>query len=274
MIDGTVSGRSGGRETTGLDDSGSTLLDIGDESVLNPGIVVDDRASGLSSDQSVVNIGVLSSRVVTPDGDLLDGGDIGSGLGNELRKSTVVVKTSHGGEVLTGNIGGVRGGDQTVGVGGVSDDNNLDRLLGGSVKSLTLTGEDGTVVLHEVGTLHAGSTRLGSNKEGIVSILKTLMEVRGHLDSLEKGESAVIELHGNSLERVESMGKLNKLKDDGLVGSEHSTRGNAEEGSVTDLSSGSSDGNLHGGLLGRERAGQRLGSSGDAGRETRERHFF
>jgi len=53
-----------------------------------------------------------------------------------------VVKTSHGSEVLGGNCGGIALGNHGVGVSGVSDNGDLDSLLGNTVQSLSLNGED------------------------------------------------------------------------------------------------------------------------------------
>lgn len=53
------------------------MLNGGDEGVLYPSIIIDDLLGGLSFDGGVGDVGVLGSRVVSPDGELLDVSDSG-----------------------------------------------------------------------------------------------------------------------------------------------------------------------------------------------------
>lgn len=110
--------------------------------------------------------------MVAPDGELVDVGDLGSSLKSELGKGSVVVESGHGGEVLAGDAWAVVGEDESVGVGGVSNDDGLAVTLGVVVHCLSSVNEDLTVVLEQVRALHAGASGLGTNEEGVVNILE------------------------------------------------------------------------------------------------------
>ena len=72
--------------------------------------------------------------MVAPDGDLADlvGGD--TSLGGDLGGGSVLVKSSQGGEVLLGDGGGILLGNQAVGVGWVTDNEDFHGLLGDGVQ--------------------------------------------------------------------------------------------------------------------------------------------
>ena len=71
-------------------------------------------------------------------------------------------------------------------------------------------------------------------------------EVVGADNTLEEGEGAVSELHGDALEGLLGLGDIDEVEDDGLVVAEHVAVGDPEEEGVADLSCGSSDGHPHG----------------------------
>lgn len=56
----------------------------GDESVSDPLVIVDGRLGGLAVDLGKVDVRVLSGRVVTPHGKVLDVSYLGTGLLSEL----------------------------------------------------------------------------------------------------------------------------------------------------------------------------------------------
>ena len=246
VVNGGSSGRGGRRGSTSGDDGGSALLDGGDEGVLNPGLVVDDLSSGLSVDQSVSNGGVLGGRVVTPDGKVLNGSDGSSSLQGELSQTARVVQTSHGREVLGRDGGSVASSDHAVGVGGVSDDESLNGLLGGLVQGLTLSREDLGVGEQQVTTLHSLGTGASSDQQGVVNIGEGLLGVLEGGDLAEEGESAVLQLHNDSLQSVHGSGELEQLQLNGDVGAQKLARSNTEQESVSDGSRGTSNGDLNG----------------------------
>lgn len=130
VITSGLSGRHCRRELSLLNDDSSTLLDSGDEWSLKESVVSDSGVSvGLSSvlvNGSVGDIWELSSRVISPDDNVLDISDGCSGFKGELSKSTVMVQSGHGREVLGWDLsGGVLGSNECIGVGWVSNNDNL-----------------------------------------------------------------------------------------------------------------------------------------------------
>lgn len=62
------------------------------------------------------------------------------------------------------DIGGVSSSNETVGVGGVSNNNDTEGVsVGNSIQSLTLGGEDGSVGLQQVTTLHSLGSGASTN---------------------------------------------------------------------------------------------------------------
>ena len=241
-LDGGVGGRGGRGGATGVDDGSATLGDGRDEVVLDPGLL-DQLAGLLATDLGVEQVGVLGGGVVAPDGHVLDVVDRGIHLAGQLGLGAVVVQTRQGGEVVVGDVGGVGGGDEGVGVGRVSGHQHLDVVSGDLIEGLALSGEDGAVLGQQVGTLHAGLARHGTDEEGGVGAVEDLLGIVADLDVDEVAEGAVVKLHDDALEGLEGRGDLEQTKLDGGV-AEQRAGGDAEQQAVADLSGGAGDGNL------------------------------
>lgn len=246
---GVGSGGSRG-ELSGLDDLSSSLLNNRDETLVNP-LVVNQVEGSLSLDGGVGEVGEHGRRVVSPDAEPLDVVDgVSVGLLSELVKCSVMVESGHGSEVLLGDILSIVSSDHSVGVSGVSNDEDLASSLRVVVESLSSVNEDLAVVLKKVGSLHSGSSGLGTDEEGVVDVLEGLGLVSGGDDAAEEGEGAVVELHGDSSESVLGLREVEQVEDDGLVSSKHLSGSDSEEEGVRDLTGGSSDGDSDGGLGG------------------------
>lgn len=76
------------------------MLNSGNEGILDPGVVVDDLSGRLALDEGVGDVRVLGSRVISPNGELLNIVYGGSGLAGKLGSTSVVIQTSHGSESL------------------------------------------------------------------------------------------------------------------------------------------------------------------------------
>ena len=158
--------------------------------------------------------------MVAPDGELLDVGDFRAGLESELSEGAVVVKTSHSGEVLSWNAGGIVLADHGVGVGWVADDNSLCGALSVIVDCFTSVDEDLAVIFEEVGTFHSWAAGLSTNKEVVVNIFEGNLEVTSDDDVVEEREGTVVELCLDTLKSVFGVGEIEQVKNDSLVGSE------------------------------------------------------
>ena len=112
---------------TSSDDGGTPLLYLGDEGILDP-CLINQVLGPLALDLSVGDIGVLGGAVVAPDGEAFDFGDEAVGLLRELGEAAIVVESGHGGELAGVDVRSSAGGDQCVGVGGVTDHNNTQFL--------------------------------------------------------------------------------------------------------------------------------------------------
>jgi len=172
VLQSSISSRGSTRQLSGLNDFSTSLSNLGVEESVDP-LVLQQVGGFLSLDQGVGKTGHHGGRVVSPDAEVLDVGDLNSSLLGELGESSVVVESGHGGEVLLGDVLGVVGGDQAVGVAGVSDDDDLDVSGGVVVEGLASVDEDLSVVLEQVGTFHAWASGLGAHQHGHVDVLET-----------------------------------------------------------------------------------------------------
>jgi len=245
VVDRSVTSGGSGGGVSEVNDLGTTLLDARGELILEPG-GIDESWGILSANLAVSDIGVHGWRVVSPDGHLLDVGGTSTSLQGELGEGSVVIKTGHGSEVLGGKVGGIVLADESVGVGGVADDDGLGITGAVVVDSLANIDEDSTVVLEEITSLHTLSTGLGTDEEVVVDILEGSGQVRGDDDFIEKGEGAIVELSLDTLEDLLLEGKIEEVKNDTLVLSQKLTRGDSEDDGVSDLAGGSRDKNTLG----------------------------
>lgn len=90
----------------------------------------------------MVSVGILGSRVVTPNVDIFDilNGYFLAFCNNAF--STALIKTSQSSKVLLGDAWGKVRCNKCVGVCGIADNTDLDSLLGDLVKSLALSLEN------------------------------------------------------------------------------------------------------------------------------------
>ena len=135
------------------------------------------------------------------------------------------------------------GADKGVGVGWVTDDSNLDGLLGNSIDSGTLSLENLSIGLEKVGTLHTGASWSSTNEDGNIDVLEANHGVDGGNDVLHASVGTILKLHDETLEDLFGLREFDELKNDLLVRSEHSALSNevAKEGANLTSSSGNSD---------------------------------
>ena len=216
VVDGGVSSGGGGGEFSQLDNFGTSLLDSWGEFVLDP-VGGDESWSRFSSAGSVSNIWVHGWRVVSPNGKLLDILNLGSGLESKLGHSSVLIKSSHGSELVGVDTLGVVLEDEAVGVGWVSNNDSLAVSLGVISHSFSYINKDFSVLGQKVRSLHTWSSWLGSNHEGVVDVLHSNRKVRGGDNIFQKWESAIMKLGLDSGESVLHHWQVEHVKDDSLV---------------------------------------------------------
>ena len=187
--------------------------------------------------------------MITPDDDVVNILDGGTSLVGELADSSALIESGEGAEVLLGDGGGVVGADQSVGVGWVSNDGNLDGLLGDLVDGGTLSLENLSVGLEEVGTLHSWASGASTDENADISVLETNKRVGGGDDVLHTSVSAILELHDETLEDLLCGWELDQLHDHLSVWSEHSSLSDEVAKEGADLTSGTGDGDTDGWLL-------------------------
>ena len=123
MINRRRRGGCRGGSAARLDDGGAALLHGGNKTVLEPGLI-HQRQRRLAVDRGVVQIRILSCRVVAPDNDFLDGGQGSTGFFCELREAAVVIETRHRREAVARQRRSVALGDERIGVGRVAHHEN------------------------------------------------------------------------------------------------------------------------------------------------------
>ena len=119
-------------------------------------------------------------------------------------------------------------------------------VRGDLVECLALCGEDRAVGLEQVTALHALGPRACADEEGEVRALEDLRRVRTDLDTGERRERAVVELHDHALESLQRRLDLQQPQLHRGVGAEQGTAGDAEEQAVADLAGGTGHGHLDG----------------------------
>jgi hypothetical protein len=245
-VDDGVGGAGGAGESARFKNRCAALLDGGDEFAFEPWFVGDGLSSGAAIDFGVVEIGILGRRMVAPDGDVGNGGDFDAGFFCELRFGAVFVKASHGVETVARDLGGVVHRDEAIGVAGIANDENADVLRRVLLDGLALAGEDFAVDAEEVFALHALLSRNAADEQSPVHTAKAFVKISGGNDAFKEGESAIIEFHNDTAESRKGGFDFDEMQDDGLVGTEHGTGGDAEEEGVTDLAGGAGDGDSNG----------------------------
>ena len=143
----------------------------------------------------MMQIGVLSGGVVTPDGHLPDIVDGGAGLLCQLRFSAVMVEARHRGKLTRVDVRCIALRDQRIGIGGVPNDQNLDAAAGNAIDRLALNAEDGGVGLQKILTLHAGPARPGAHQQRIVAVFESHVRVICAHHARQKGKGTVVQLH-------------------------------------------------------------------------------
>ena len=216
MVDGGVTGRSSRGEFSEVDNFGTSLLNAGSELVSDP-FGGDEVGGFLPLHGGVANVGVHGGRVVSPEGQVLHIGDLGASLEGDLRDGTVLVETSHGGEVGSGEIGRVVLSNEAVSVGRVSNNDSFGVAGTVVIDGFANVDKDLAVVLKQIGTLHSGATGLGTNKEVVVNVLESCGQVRCAHDVIEEGESAIVQFSLDSLEDLLLEGQVEEVENDTLV---------------------------------------------------------
>jgi len=141
------------------------------------------------------------------------------------------------------------GANQSVGVGWVANDADLNGLLGNSVDGGTLSLENLSIRLEQVRAFHSWASGPGTDKHADIGVLETNHRVSGWNDVLYASVGTILELHDETLEDLLCGRQLDELHDHLSVRSKHSALGNEVAKEGTDLSSGASDSNANGGLL-------------------------
>jgi len=159
----------------------------------------------------VVNIRVLSGRVVTPDEDVVDFLNSGSSALSNLADGSVLVESSQSGEVSLGDGGSVVRSDKSVGVGGVSDNADLASLLGDSIHSSSLSLEDLSVSLEEISSFHTRASGSSTDHYNDIGILEGNKRVSCGDNAVDTVVGSIIELHHESLKNLLGRRELQKL---------------------------------------------------------------
>lgn len=191
----------------------------------------------------MVSVGILCGRVVSPNVDILDilNWHFLAFCNNAL--STALIKTRQSSEILLGDAWGKVRCNKCICIGRITNNTDLDSLLGDLVKSLTLSLENLSVGAEEITTLHAGTTRFGTHEHRDINVLEADKRVSGPNDLVNEGIGTVVELHDEALENFLSCGQLDQVKNHLLVGSKHAALGNkiAKESTDGTGSAGNSD---------------------------------
>jgi hypothetical protein len=245
MVESGRGGRGGRRGPSGLDDGGSALLDHGDELLLVPG-PIDDLEGATAANLGVIEAGELGARMVPEDGDAVDLGERRLGLVRERGDGTIVIEAHHGAERARRERGRVVRGDESVGVGGVADDEDADVAARRAIKRPPLDGENLRVYAQEVLAFHARGARACTHEERELGVPERGFRLLGGDDVVEEREGAILEFHDDALEGLSGLRDLEELEDHGLFAPQQVAGGKAEDEGVADVAGGAGDGDTNG----------------------------
>ena len=190
------------------------------------------------------DVRVLGCGVVAPDRHPADVGDTDTGLGGQLSDRTVMVETGQCRETLAGDVGGVAHGDEGVGVGRVAGHRDAHIIGGVVVEGLALNGEDRAVGLQQVTAFHPGAAGTRADQQGEVDAFEDLVRVVADLDTGQRGEGAVVELHDHALQCLQCGSDFQQSELDGSVPAEERATGDMEQQAVADLACGAGNGDF------------------------------
>jgi hypothetical protein len=234
VVDRGVRRRCGRGCSSGRNDRRSAFGHSRDEGVARP-CLVEEVECALAVDLGAGQIGVLGRGVVAPHGHVADGAHGDVEVAGQLGDRPVVVQPHHRGEPIGGDVGCVGAGDESVGIGGVADDQDPDVVGGVCVERGPLWAEDTTVGLEQVGSLHALATRSGSDQQGDARSVEGAAGVVGDLDAVQQGEGAVVEFHRGAFGGPDRLRDLQQLEPHRSVRAEELPDGDAEQQRVGDL---------------------------------------
>eukprot|EP00043_Microstomoeca_roanoka_P030223 m.25380 g.25380 ORF g.25380 m.25380 type:complete len:341 (+) comp9843_c1_seq1:169-1191(+) len=253
VVSNSLGSRHGARKLAGLDDCSATCLDRLDELAMKPLVIGDgisDSNTGAISinNVSVFNVRVLCGGMVTPDNDVLNLACVDTSLLSNHSASTALIQVGQSGELRLGNAWGVLGSNESIGVGGVTHNNNLDRLLGDFVNSSALNLEDACILLQQILALHTFTARDGTNQHGSITVLESHKGIVCRDDRVDELVSTVSQLHDDTHDGTHHRRNIQKVQVDRLVCSEDITLADEGKQGIGDLASSTSHADIDGGL--------------------------
>lgn len=129
--------------------------------------------------------------MVTPDGEVGNGGDGDLGFEGELGLGAVFVEASHGEPAIRWDVFGMVTRNKAIRITGIADDEYADIGCGIVLDGFALGYEDVAVDGEEVAALHAGFARDTANEDGPVGGTKAFVKIGSRDDTVEQGEGAV-----------------------------------------------------------------------------------
>ena len=133
--------------------------------------------------------------------------------------------------------------DESISVCWVSNNGDLDSLLGNLVDSFALSLEDLCVSSEKVSTFHSWSSWSCTDHDDDVSILECNHWVGGWNDVGDAVVCTILQFHDESLEHLFGLWQFEKLQNNFLVWSEHASLSDEVAQECSDLTGSSSHGN-------------------------------
>lgn len=179
--------------------------------------------------------------MITPDDDVFNFFEGGSGLLRKLTHSSALIKSGHCSYVLLRDRGSEGGGDQGVGVAGVADDEDLHSFLGNFVKCLALSLKNLGICLQQVFSLHAWASWLGADQDRDIYVFEADVVVHSGNDASQGSISGVVQLHNKPIQKLLCERQFDQVENHFLIGTKHSSLSYKVAKECTDLSGGTAD---------------------------------
>ena len=150
----------------------------------------------------------------------------------------VVIETRETGKVLARDRRRRVHEEETVGVCGITNNEDFDVGIGKLVEDLSLRHKDRSILLEEILSFHALLSGEGTNKHGHVHVLEGDARIGCGDDLDEQREGAILEFHHDPLQHLLRGRDVEQMQDHGLVFAEHDAAADHGEERVSDLPGG------------------------------------
>ena len=170
-----------------------------------------------------------------PDDHALDIGAVAARSRRELRDGPVMVEPGHRGELGGVEMGRVTGGDEAIGIGGVTHHQHFHVAARPAIDRCALAGKYLCIGLQQILALHAGAARPRAHQQTEFGVTECDIGIVGLDDVGDQGERAILDFHDRAGQGIHRRCDFEQLQDYRLILAKHFAGGDTEQQGITDL---------------------------------------